>query len=690
MLATAIALALSAAPTATAAGDETIEEVVVTAAFRETTARELAASIAVVDRQTLQDAAQQHLQEVLDLVPNLNWSSATNRPRFLQIRGIGERSQYEGAPNPSVGFLVDDIDFSGIGTVGTLFDIDRVEVLRGPQGTRYGANALAGLIYMKSADPTPTPESRLEVSAGDDGLFSAGLALSGPLNDDASVQGRLAVQQFGSDGFRENAFLGRDDTNERDELTARGKLRWLASDALQVDLTALIVDVDNGFDAFVPDNGFTMLTDDPGRDLQESVGLAARVEYTGFQSADLTSITSWADSDILYSFDGDWGNDPFWGAFAPYDFTSETTRARETFNQEFRLASRPGEGLFGDTTDWVAGLYYLSLDEDNRFLDFFNGEVFRDLTSRFESRNLAAFGQLDHRLSDRTTLTAGLRVERRTADYVDGNGIDVSPSETMVGGQLSLTHDLDENRTVYATVSRGYKAGGFNLGLSVPESRREYDAEFLWNLEGGLKGRFFDGAVQASLTAFVAERDDVQVGTSFQVDPTDPLTFVFFTDNAAGGQNYGIEADASWQVSEGWRLFGAVGLLETEFEDLETPERTLEGREQAHAPSYQFALGAEFRTASGWFGRADVTGSDAFFFSDSHDQRSESYELVNLKLGYEAQNWSIHLWGRNVTDEYYATRGFFFGLEPPDFPDRLYVQPGDPRQVGVTARWAWN
>ena len=110
-------------------------------------------SITVLNERTLQDAGRQHFEDVLAAVPNLNWAGGTSRPRFFQIRGIGEREQYEGAPNPSVGFLIDDIDFSGIGMPATLFDVGRIEVLRGPQGMRYGANALAGLIVMRGQEP---------------------------------------------------------------------------------------------------------------------------------------------------------------------------------------------------------------------------------------------------------------------------------------------------------------------------------------------------------------------------------------------------------------------------------------------------------------------------------------------------------------------------------------------------------
>src|SRR5210317_1605730 len=164
-----------------ATADDAIDEIVVTADFRERPAQEMATSVTVLSGDFIREAAQQHFEELVNTVPNLNWSGDGHRARYFQIRGIGELEQYEGAPNPSVGFLIDDIDFSGIGTVATLFDMESVEVLRGPQGSRYGANALAGLIYMQSAAPTPEWSGQLRLSAADDDAFSAGLAVGGPL-----------------------------------------------------------------------------------------------------------------------------------------------------------------------------------------------------------------------------------------------------------------------------------------------------------------------------------------------------------------------------------------------------------------------------------------------------------------------------------------------------------------------------
>src|ERR1044071_7410675 len=149
-----------------AADDRVLEEVIVTATLREQSLLETPVSITVLNERTLQDAGRQHFEDVLAAVPNLNWAGGTSRPRFFQIRGIGEREQYEGAPNPSVGFLIDDIDFSRLGMPATLYDVKQIEVLRGPQGTQYGANALAGLIVMRGNEPSRQTGYSFEATGG--------------------------------------------------------------------------------------------------------------------------------------------------------------------------------------------------------------------------------------------------------------------------------------------------------------------------------------------------------------------------------------------------------------------------------------------------------------------------------------------------------------------------------------------
>ena len=277
-----------------ASGDvESIEEIVVTADLRERRLSDVPASVSVLDTAQIERLAVQHFEELTAVVPNLNWSGDGHRARYFQIRGVGELEQYQGAPNPSVGLLIDDIDFSGIGSVATLFDLERIEVLRGPQGTRYGANAIGGLIYLRSAAPTDEFAGRVELAVGDDDARTLGVALGGAVSERAAL--RLSAQRHESDGFRNNPFLGRDDTNGRDETTVRGRLRFEPSGNWQIDAAALYTDIDNGYDAFALDNSYTVLSDRPGRDAQESVGASIRVEGADVGGNSLTSITAYAD-----------------------------------------------------------------------------------------------------------------------------------------------------------------------------------------------------------------------------------------------------------------------------------------------------------------------------------------------------------------------------------------------------------
>jgi len=660
-----------------------LEEIIVTASLREQPASELPASITVLGQETLQSAGLQHFADVLGMVPNLNWSGGTSRPRFFQLRGVGELEQYQGAPNPSVGFLIDDIDLSGVGMPATLFDTQQVEVLRGPQGTRYGANALAGLVKIKTQDASTTRDLHAEVTGADHDTWSAGMAGGGPIGDAGSAW-RLAGQTFSSDGFLHNAYLHRDDTNGRDESTLRGKLRWAMAPGWRADLAALYVDIDNGFDAFTPDNSRTTLSDRPGRDAQRTRGVSADVagklgDYT------VRSVSAYAWSDSVYSFDGDWGNDGYWGEFAPYDYFSRYARERSTLSQDLRIESTPGGAV-----DWVAGVYALRLDEDSQQRDEFAGELLRPLLeTSYAATSLAAYGEAEWTLPHDLSFTAGMRVETRSADYNDSDGARFDPRDTMVGGQVSLQGPLGASNQWYATVARGYKAGGFNIGQFVPDDRRLFTPEYLWNAESGIRIADAEANVQGDIALFYMWREDQQVATSFQLDPGDPLSYVFYTDNAAKGRNYGLEASFAWQPVERLGLGATLGLLHSEYVGYRYGERNLDGRSQAHAPGYQYSLSAQWGGGEGWMARADFSGVDAFYFDTSHDQRSNPYTLLNLKAGYSRGPWSVEAWVRNVMNENYAVRGFYFGLEPPDYANKLYVQRGDGRLAGITLQWRW-
>jgi outer membrane receptor protein involved in Fe transport len=690
------------AAVAGAKDSDVLEEVVVTATLRKQPLIEVPASITVLDAETVRDAGRQHFEDVMTTVPNLHWAGGTSRPRFFQLRGIGEREQYEGAPNPSVGFLIDEIDFSGIGMPATLFDVDRIEVLRGPQGMRYGANALAGLIVMRSAAPEDEFGFATEASVGSYNSESLGAVATGPVSA-LNSSWRVGVQRFRSDGFRSDSYLHRDDTDGRDELTARAKWRWQPSPETTVDLTWLHADLDNGYDGWSIDNTRRSLADHPGKDAQRADGGSLRVETPAGPFGTLTVIAALADSDSDYSFDSDWGNPQAWAPYT-YDYFDQLLSTRRTRSLEVRLASSVVPGT--DSVNWLIGAYTMNMKESihqtsvGTYVDPFNpdnsGLLDDVLDSHYDARNVAVFGQLDGNLTPQWGWSFGLRGEQRDADYSD-NGIqggeprttDSHESDQMWGGQATLSFDPRPNLRLFSTFSRGYKAGGFNLGPAAAIKER-FAPEYLWSLDVGAKGEWLDRRLYADITAFYMKREDMQVATGFQLDPVgNPSSYLFFTDNAAGGYNTGIETSLRWRVNNRFEVGGALGLLRTRYSGFRPEGVDLSDRSQAHAPEYQLSLNATWRHPAGWMARVDFAAIDGFYFDvPPNDTRAASYSLTNVKAGYEADRWSVYLWARNAFDKDYAIRGFNFNNEPGTEGDRLYTQLGEPRQVGVAFKWS--
>ncbi len=676
------------------AGSE-LAEIVVTATLMATADQELPASVTVLDAQTLREAGQQNFEDVLALVPNLNWAGDTSLPRYFQIRGVGELQQYQGAPNPSVGFLIDDIDFSGLGMAGTLFDIDHIEVLHGPQSTIYGANALGGLIYVRSAEPADVFGGRVELDGGNYDERSFGAVVTGPVPSlDSSF--RFAAQQYLSEGFYHNAYLDRD-TDNRNELTLRGKWRYQPNDAWDVDLTALRVQIDNGYDAWsIYNDSRTTESNQPGVDRQYSTGLSARGTYTGIEPLTLTTIATYADTTVNYSYDGDWGNDVFWYPYT-YDYFEIQVRHRSTRSVEIRLADNARHGL-----SWLVGVYALTLKEGlddtstGLYIDPFdstqNSSTLTVVRSSYRATNSAVYGELGGDLGAHSRWSVGLRGERRTTHYDDSTTNlgepttynDFDPENNLWGGHLSLDYELAKDQHLYALVARGYKAGGFNLSAGLPESQKLFSPEWDLNYEIGHKAQMDDKRLRIDTSLFYMERHYEQLLTGEQLQPDNPNTFVFYTGNAQSGYNYGLESSFAWLATRRLELGGSLGLLQTLYRGFvqngaEFPDRAL-----PHAPPWQAALDASWHDARGPFARIDVTGMGGFFYDMPPNwTRSHPYGLVNGKLGWQTSRYEAYLWGRNLLDKDYTVRGFYFGDQPPNFQNALYTQLGEPRNWGV-------
>ena len=538
-----------------------IEEIIVNADYRLSDLNDIPSSVIVLNENLIQNRNAQHLEEILLNAPNVNFSSGSSRARFFQVRGIGERGQLSEPLNSSVGVIIDGIDFSGIGNASMLYDIDQVEVFLGPQGTRYGSNALAGLINLQSKAPTK------DLSYG------------------------LKLEQIKSDGFNMNRFLN-DETSTRNERVVRGKIKGKLLDDVELDLTASTIKLNNGYDAFSLDNDRDTLSDRPGLDIQDSELLSARITVSRFKNFTFDTLLGYGDSHTEYSYDEDWVYDGFnpWG----YSSTDQYNRDRSTGSTEFRFTSSEDGKIFFDTTDWVFGFYYLGQEVDlERIYTFLS----QDFISKYDTKRLAIYGETDTQLNNDWNLTVGIRGERFSADYYDSSLVNFRPSENLVGGRVTLTYNTAANTLIYSTISKGYKAGGFNTDGTLDRDLRNFDSEGLLNYEIGFKGMLLENRFQTQIALFFMNRDDVQISSSIVRTRDDGSSeFIDYIGNAAAGSNYGLEFSGNFKATERVYFYGSLGLLKTRYDDfINSAGDNLEGREQAHAPSYQYSLGANIQ-----------------------------------------------------------------------------------------------
>jgi len=540
---------------------------------------------------------------------------------------------------------------------------------------------------MQSRAPTPEPEASVEIDAGNYGNRRFAAAVSGPLAGER-LTGRLAAQQYRSDGFMKNRFLGVDDTEDKDELTLRGRLRWLASDHSIVDLSLARVEIDNGYDSFTLDNSRNTLSDEPGFDRQDSTLASLRVETATESGFSIEGTAAMARSDLEYGFDEDWT----FAGFHPAGYQSfdRYDRERDTRSLELRLVSDPNGRLFDDRSDWILGVYHHRNEEDLLRTRTSPARI-RTFSSDFDTRRTSVFGQLDTALSDTLTFSTGLRYERRKSDYDDSAAVTFSPSENLWGGRVGLEWLTGRDTLIYGNIARGYKAGGFNTDGSLDADLRLYDSEYVWNYELGMKSRLLNGALGARVALFYMDRRDQQVGISLTRTRDDGVTeeFIGFTDNAAEGRNYGLEVELDYSVNERLNLVANLGLLRTEFRDfVNAAGDDLDGRDQPHAPRYQFHLAADYRFDGGFYARIEAEGRDDFFFSGSHQEKASSYELLHARAGWRGERVEVALWGRNLSDKDYEVRGFGgFGNDPRDgYAEGCYTQLGAPRTYGVSVR----
>ena len=659
---------------------EMIEEVVVTAELRAVALSEAAGSISLLTPDDRADVVN-HLEEVLAQAVNVNIASGASRARFVQMRGIGERGQFAEPLNASVGLQIDGVDFSGIGTAATLFDVSQIEVLRGPQGTLYGANALAGLINVVTPASAKDWQSRAQFDLGNYGAQGVGAVISGPLNDTVGI--RFSARKYRDDGFIDNVFLPSKSTDNHDESTVRLKLDGRSA-SLAWQLAAGVVDVANGYDAFSLDNNRQTRSDQPGADEQTSRYLSARFEVNDLDWAQLIAAAGYTSSDVRYGYDEDWT----YVGFHPYGYSSTDNYDREvkTVNLDLRWLSK---GASKDVPNWVVGIYLLDRDAD-LVRDYTWLE--QSFTSRFALERRAVYGEFSLPMSELWTVSVGARAEIHQADYDDNAGVRFLPEDNLFGSRLKLERHFADNGLGYLSFSQGYKSGGFNTSGTLDADLRLFEPETLWNFEVGYKAKILQERGEIRLALFHMARADVQIATSIvRVRADGSSEFIEFTGNAASGVNQGLEAEIDLTVSERLLVSAGLGLLKTEYRDyIDAAGNNLDGREQAHAPGYQAHLTGRYEISERWFASLALEAKDGYYFSDSHSAEADSYALVNAAIGYRVGRYSARLWGRNLTDADYPVRGFYFGNDPRNgYTDTTWTQLGAPRQVGLSVALTW-
>ncbi|MFP4351688.1 MAG: TonB-dependent receptor [Puniceicoccaceae bacterium] len=681
--------------------EQEFEPYTVAASSVRVTPGETASSLSLFTGESLQDPNTSHLEDLVLDTPNLTFAGGSSRARFFQIRGIGEYDNFVEPVTPSVGLVVDGIDFSGFGNIVSLFDVRRVEVLRGPQGGLYGTQALAGLIYAESEDPTAYWTGQVEATAAEYDTFRGGVAVGGPLDTiDEHLSMRLSVYQNTSDGPTFHEFLGQDRGRDEDEFTSRLKLRYEPSDNFRLKITGLYSDFQDGYDHFSlvsPEGGRTVQTDRPGEDNQRSRAAAVEAAFGPVES-EWVSRTTALRTNAKYSFDADWLNtsdDPLnlslwnevWFEPGPRNWFEEYNREARRFRQEFLYRRNEGPG----TTRYTLGTGAGYLDQDSDGLQGYSTAAFgpslTELRNTFEEGQIFAFGEILHPLSERHEVGGTLRIEGRRIELKDSGSPQFAGSaddgEFLWGGDLSYRFLYSESQALYLKLSRGYKGGGINADRNARELF--YEDEALHSLEGGWSFSRPDGGFESRISVFAFDRENPQV-RRWEVDPG--FNFVLTQTNADRSYGFGTEASADWRARDWLTVGGTLGLLQSRIEADNIPT-LVDGRDQAVAPAYTFSAYAEVRPLEPAFARIKVRGQDAIYYDSFHDGRADAYQLVDLRFGYEWRDFQFNLWVTNLFDTDYGTRSLYFGdyNDPVFDPGLQFEELGEPRQIGVTVRY---
>ena len=459
-------------------------------------------SLTIIQQNDIRDSGADHLNEIVDRISNLNWAGGTSRPRYFQIRGVGERSQYfgEGSPNFSIGYALDDIDLSGLGMLGQLFDLNQIEVFKGPQSSIFGSNAIGGLISLKSNKPSNKNTYRYSLTVGNDGKKGVNGLINFKIIQNLFL--RISSSYNYSNGFRKNNYLNVDNSNKKDEIFVRAKLLFTPSKHFSLLGTVISSDFKNGYDVWAPDNNDRFLTysDSEGEDSQNTNAGSLKLHYQFSNNFFIKAISSFSATKQVHSYDGDWANDEYWldqHGFDPniegwsYSFYDSNRRKRNNFSQEIRLSNQ----------QYTFGGYFNKFNEKDKAQGYLFGGLADEAESEYEFQKLAAYFQSFFNINEAVKLDFSFRLEDYFYEY-KGRAIDnyyytniptvnfVQSKEDrnpMLGYRIALSYKHMFFKNLFISYARGYKAGGANQEPFLDVVNRPYGPEFLDNFEFGFK-----------------------------------------------------------------------------------------------------------------------------------------------------------------------------------------------------------
>lgn len=633
------------------------EEVTITARKEDEKIQEVSASIDVFSDIEIEDMGGQHFSDLMDYMPNVfpNANYGTNR---IVFRGLKGPDSLLWAPSA---FYVDGVNYM-IAEMRNpdLFDLESLEVLRGPQGTLYGGNSETGLVNITTRKPTN------EYSAVVKGGYSSFNTqnLTGKANIPVIEEKLFVNAAFSSrtsDGYVKNKY---DDeyASGTDHFNYRGAMRWLMSNSTTVSLTINHSRRDDEDGSFRIDEGvgatdrFDIDYNGNNSVEAESDVQALRIDYSG-DLFNFVSITT--NSDFSHTYDGD--GDLTSGVSSYGDMVYYLNKDLKSNTQEFRFSSPDSNSAL----KWIAGFYAMIQEADiKKFTSMTKMygfptpyEDFR--TTEVDSENMAIFGQLTYTFVERFYLTGGLRMDNihleskqtynsefmsypyesyRFEDEID-------QSETLP--KIALSFDLAENAMVYGSIAKGFLAGGFNTAFGSSDTQFTYDTEYMWSYEMGTKISWLNNSLLVNLSVFSQEIEDKQVKMVVGTDR--------WIDNAEGARSTGAELIVKARPAQGLDLYTSIGFVDASYTDYKTITEDYTNNTIAFAPENTYNAGAQYRHHSGFFGRLDMNGVSSFYTDPENELECDGYQIFNARLGYESKNWEFILVGKNIFDTEYIT-----------------------------------